>query len=71
MAMTGSLFKTLVNFELDTASFTRLGRQLDEAERAQWWTSPQGGIAEPYLLVVAGSEAERRAVIKAAREWTP
>lgn len=69
--MNGQEFKVLANHELDVAAKREMGRLMTFTERQQWWTSPQGGIEEPYLLVVTERTEDMEAVIKAAREWKP
>ena len=69
--MTGQELKVLVNSELDMRALQWLGRTMTMAERRDWWTSTQAGVENPYLLVVAGTEEDRQAVLKAARLWKP
>jgi hypothetical protein len=69
--MDGQTFKTLVNYELDVVARRELGRLMTVEERRAWWLSPQGGVEEPAMLVVAGEEEERDHVLAAARQWKP
>lgn len=69
--MNGQVFKEIVNYELDLSFFRHVGRDMTDEERRNWWTSPQGGVEEPYLLVASGTDDEMDAVAKAAREYRP
>lgn len=67
--MNGQMFKHLANLELDASAQRVLGRPLTFEERQRWWTTPKGGVEEPWLLVVEDGDEDREAVMKAAREW--
>lgn len=69
--MTGQEMKALANDELDRAAVERRGRPLTIEERMKWWCSPQAGVEEPYLLTIGGTEEQRRAIVQAAKGWSP
>jgi hypothetical protein len=63
--------KVMVNLELDASAQRHMGRVMTFHERRAWWTSPQGGIEEPYLAGFNGTNEDHEAILKAAREWKP
>lgn len=69
--MTGQELKALANSALDEIAKRELGRPLSPGERMRWWCSPQGGVDEPYLLTIGGTDEQRQAALDAARAWKP
>ncbi len=60
--MTGQEFKHLTNEALDAAG------PMTFTQRQLWWVTPQGGVKEPWMLVVDGSDEDRLAVLEAAKK---
>lgn len=69
--MTGQELKHYANIALDERSQRTRGRDMTDQERQAWWCSPQGGVDDPYLQVITGTDRERLAVLRAAARWTP
>ena len=69
--MNGQQMKAEVNRLLDEAADRYDVAPMVHDERMTWWCSPQGGVKEPYLLTLGGTDEQRLAVVQAAKEWTP